>query len=142
MIPVGMEDSIDSFSTLVVAETSWRQYASLALISCVLLDIVLGSPFANMVMKPMRDAQEALQEAQGAQDEEGRKRERVNTELVAQEAIDKAQNALELRRYLDEQKSDWDRMEEMKKKLDADMDDLDADLEAREASLAKRRDKD
>lgn len=136
-----------SFSTLVMAgDSSWRQYVSLAVIAGVLIDIVLGSPLANMLLKPMRGDQEEEgddtgegKKASGAKNDITRSKERIDSEQVAKAAIDRAQNALELRRFLDERKTDWDRMEDMKRKLDAEMQDLDEDLQAREESLAKRR---
>lgn len=125
-------------------ETTWRQYVSLALIAGVLLDIVLGSPLANTLLKPMRGEDEAdseVEEGIGRAADPGRRKskERIDSEQVAQAALDKAQNALELKRFLDESKTDWDRMEEMKRKLDARMDELDEDLAAREETLAQKR---
>lgn len=108
--------------------------------------LVLGSPLANMLLKPMRGDQEEEgddtgegKKASGAKNDITRSKERIDSEQVAKAAIDRAQNALELRRFLDERKTDWDRMEDMKRKLDAEMQDLDEDLQAREESLAKRR---
>jgi uncharacterized protein YlxP (DUF503 family) len=42
-------------------------------------------------------------------------KERIDSEKVAQEALD----------YLEEQKTDWDRMEEMRKKMDQQMAEMD-----------------
>jgi wobble nucleotide-excising tRNase len=55
-------------------------------------------------------------------------KERVDSEQVAQAALDKARNTLELRDYLDKQKTDWDRMEEMRKKMDQQVAELDQNL--------------
>ena len=41
--------------------------------------------------------------------------ERIDTVTVAQAAVQKAKNALELRKYLDENKTDKDRMEDLRK---------------------------
>jgi hypothetical protein len=133
-----------SYSSLTLAaEESWRQYVPLVVAVAVIIDILLGSPLANMAMKPLRgDLEEGGEDdaAGGAGRRVNRSRERIDTDQVAKAAIDRAQNALELRRFLDERKTDWDRMEDMKRKLDSDMQDLDEDLATREESLAKRRD--
>jgi hypothetical protein len=55
-------------------------------------------------------------------------KERVDSEQVAKAALDKARNTLELRDYLDKQKTDWDRMEEMRKKMDRQVVELDQNL--------------
>lgn len=57
-------------------------------------------------------------------------KERIDSEKVAQEALDKARNTLELRNYLEEQKTDWDRMEEMRKKMDQQMAEMDQQKKA------------
>jgi hypothetical protein len=132
-----------SSSLTLAAEETWRQYVPLIVAVAVIIDILLGSPLANMALKPMRGDLEGGEEDDKAAGKKGlvnRSRERVDTEGVAKAAIDRAQNALELRRFLDERKTDWDRMEDMKRKLDSEMQDLDEDLAAREESLAKRRD--
>lgn len=131
----------ESFSSITLAEESWRQYVSLVVIGAVLIDILLGSPLANLALKPLRpnDGKETEQPSKDAQAkiEINKSRERIDSDKVAKAAIERAQNALELRRFLDERKTDWDRMEDMKRKLDAEMQVLDADLKAREASLNK-----
>lgn len=144
MSPVDFEAS---FSTLVVADdSSWRQYVSLALIAGVLVDILLGSPLANALLKPLKGGDESQNDSTDTTDNRKKRaadsieksKERIDSERVAKAAIERAQNALELRRFLDEQKTDWDRMEEMKRKLDSEMQVLDADLQARQAELSKK----
>lgn len=126
-----------SSSSLVIAAESWRQYVAAAVIFGVVLDIVLGSPLANTVLKPLRP--EEMEEDKSPSPVVDRSKERINTEQFAKDAMERAEGALELRRYLEERKTDFDRMEDLKRKLDSDMQDLDADLQAREESLAKRR---
>lgn len=58
-------------------------------------------------------------------------KERIDSEQVAQEALDRARNSMELREYLEAQKTDWDRMEEIRKKMDEEMAELDETLEKR-----------
>ena len=53
-------------------------------------------------------------------------KERIDSEQVAQEALDRARNSLELREFLDQQK---DPIEEAQKALDKQMADLDETLE-------------
>jgi len=47
---------------------------------------------------------------------------------------------LELRNYLDSRKSDWDKMEEMKKGLDQSMQKLDDELDAKQRAFDSRND--
>jgi hypothetical protein len=170
----------------VVSYQEWRQYVSLAIVAGVLVDILLGSPLANALLKPLRDAQEQPPE-DGDSEKSGkrglsnteRSKERIDTEKFAQAAIDRyvyppslygrvreavslsflltlfahwfallcsalsffnrANNALELKKYLENRKTDWDRMEEMKRNLDKSMQDLDEDLETRQKLLDERK---
>ncbi|KAL3920877.1 MAG: hypothetical protein SGILL_003042 [Bacillariaceae sp.] len=131
----------------MTAAAEWRQYVSLALVAGVLLDIVLGSPIANMALKPLKDAQEGLSDDDNSDTAElkaatqalQKSKERIDTDSVAQAALDKANNTLELKRYLEEQKSDWDKMEELKRDLDQKMLDLDDDLERRQETLDSKK---
>ena len=125
---------VDS-SSLVVAET-WRQYVPLVVSVGIIIDILLGNPLANAVLKPMRPEEES---DETDKDEKPRSKSRIDAELIAQQALDKANNTLELRKYLEDSKTDYDRMEEMKKKLDASMQDLDEDLAARQSRLDERK---
>lgn len=125
---------VDS-SSLVVAE-SWRQYVPLIVSLGIIVDILLGNPLANAVLKPMRPEEEG---DENDKEERPRSKSRIDAELIAQQALDKANNTLELRKYLEDSKTDYDRMEEMKKKLDASMQDLDEDLAARQSKLDERK---
>lgn len=129
------------FSSILLADQSWRQYVSLVVIAGVLIDILLGSPLANSLLKPMKgdQATEDAEVEKKAQSPRDKSRERIDSEAVAQAAIARAEGALELRKFLDERKTDWDKFEEMKRKLDSDMESLDSDLERRQAELAKKR---
>jgi len=53
-------------------------------------------------------------------------KERVDTEAIASKTLDKARGMLELREYLEANKSDEQRYEEMRKKLDKQMEDFDS----------------
>jgi hypothetical protein len=45
-------------------------------------------------------------------------KERVDTEAIAKEALDKANNAIGLRDYLERNKTDKDRMEQLQREID------------------------
>jgi hypothetical protein len=139
-----IDSTAASTTSLTIASEEWRQYLSLAVVAGVLLDILLGSPLANAVLKPLRGAQEVLtkegNDGGDMNNSSGRARskERIDSEKVAQQAIDKAQNMLELKNYLESRKTDWDRMEDMKRNLDKTMQDIDDDLKARQEFLDKQ----
>ncbi len=126
---------VDSSSILVSTE-SWRQYVPLIVSVGIIIDILLGNPVANAVLKPMRPEEET---DESEKNEKPKSKARIDAELVAQQALDKANNTLELRKYLEESKTDYDRMEEMKRKLDASMQDLDEDLAARQNAIDERK---
>jgi len=138
-------------SSAVAAESSpesWRQYVPLGVSLCVITDILLGSPAANSVLGVIQSQADEKANGGGSSDDEtgtplemlqraaaGKpnrsnlyKRdpnERVDTAAVAQKALDKAAMTSELRRYLDEKKSDMDKIQEIQKELDQSMADFD-----------------
>lgn len=140
-----------SSSMLVSSETeSWRQYVPLVVSVAVIIDILLGSPLANLALGPMRRASEkgATGSDNNAQDSNDdvaaggslfsslggnggggkvvdKSKERVDSEAIAQAAIDKARNTLELKRFLEENKTDEQRYEEVRKKIERQMEELD-----------------
>jgi len=117
---------------------SWRQYVPLAVSCLVILDILLGSPAANLVMAPLREAKTQ----QGDDDEADgfglsgsmkkprniplseKKKERVDSDAIAMAALEKARNSKELRDYLERTKTEADKMEDMRKKIDKQMADM------------------
>lgn len=111
-------------SSLLVAEVeSWRQYVPLAVSGLVILDIALGSPAANAILgkvmkPPTEDDFESGKPTTNP-------KERVDSKQVAQAALDKASSSLELRKFLDERKTDYDKMEDLKRKMDEDMEKFD-----------------
>lgn len=110
----------------------------------VIGDILLGSPLANMIMAPMRPGNREDEETvleKKSRPKVDTSKERIDTEKYAQAAINKARNTLELRQFLDERKTDWDKMEDMKKKLDADMQDWDEGHANRNADFQNRKSK-
>lgn len=141
----------------MVATESWRQYIFPIVTAGVLIDIVLGSPLANSVLAPLRgDAEAAIDDEGGAEQQSafgalmgggGNKfdktklKERVDSEQIADAAIARARNSLELRKYLDDRKTDYDRMEEIKKQLDEGMQDFDSGYEANAKRLSAEMEK-
>jgi GrpB-like predicted nucleotidyltransferase (UPF0157 family) len=108
----------------------------------VIIDILLGNPLANMALAPMKRASEkgatgdsddnttsvgggrSLFSAMGGGSAVDKSKERVDTEAIAQAALDKARNTLELRNFLEENKTNEQRYEEMRKKIDRQMDEF------------------
>jgi len=130
-------------SSILLAEESWRQYVPLAVSVLVIFDILLGSPLLNLIVAPMKrqaegdstDTKDGMFGATSQKQPRVNPKERIDSEQVAQQALDKARNSLELRQYLDAQKTDWDRMEEIRKKMDQDMADLDKTLAEKRQQL-------
>ena len=154
-INLNLVPEISSFdSSLVLSESteSWRQYVPLVVSVGVIIDILLGSPLANLALGPMRRASEKGATGDSAQDgsdngggggslfstfgsdNDGGKvvvdksKERVDSEAIAQAALDKAMGTLELRRFLEDNKTDEQRYEEVRKKIDSQMDELDESM--------------
>ena len=105
-----------------------RQYVPLVVILGVLVDIVLGSPLANSVLKPMRDASGLVEDALvDASDVPAmtKYKERVDSEAIAREAYDQAMGVKDLREYLEKNKTEKQKMEELRSKIDRQlMDDM------------------
>lgn len=130
----GVNDAIISMqsSSIQISETeSWRQYVPLVVSLLVITDILLGSPAANAVLSIIRPKEEGQSEdvssaspfqtlfgnnvkAKPAKD----LKERIDSMAVAQQALDKAAATTELRKFLDESKSDMEKMRDVQKKLD------------------------
>lgn len=120
-------------SLQIAAETdSWRQYVPLIVSLLVITDILLGSPAANAVLSVARKpAEQALDDNNAAAADatttpaDRDLRERVDTMAVAQAALDKASATTELRKFLDESKSDMEKMRDVQSKLDAQLREFD-----------------
>ena len=63
----------------------------------------------------------------GVDGRSGRGKERVDSEAIARATLNKAINTLELKRFLEENKTDEQRYEEVRKKIDRQMSELDVD---------------
>jgi len=116
----------DQGAALFLAETeSWRQYVPLVVSVGVIGDILLGSPLANLALAPMKRA--TLGDEEGGEVGTSTKRkkrirnknERVDTDAIGKAAVERARNSMELRKFLEENKTDKDKYEDMRKKIDA-----------------------
>lgn len=123
-------------------EESWRQYVPLVVSVGVIIDILLGSPLANLALGPMKRASEkgsgkdsdnnnsaggnSLFSAFGNDNLSAvnKSKERVDSEAIAQAAVDKARNTLELKRFLEENKTNEERYDEIRRKIDKQLDEL------------------
>mmetsp|Transcript_22767 Transcript_22767/g.21897 ORF Transcript_22767/g.21897 Transcript_22767/m.21897 type:complete len:221 (-) Transcript_22767:2-664(-) len=139
---------LSSSPSIVISEVeTWRQYVPLGVCCVVILDIVLGSPLANLALAPMKRASETdnndetndngsqslFSKLKQSTDMESppRSRERIDSKAVAQAALDKAMYSLELRNFLEDNKSDQQRLKETLEKLDNQMDLVDEELDKR-----------
>jgi hypothetical protein len=126
--------------------SSWRQYVTVAVIGLVLIDILLGSPVANSVLNKARrqDDGYAFPDQSAALDEEEESKEanrrrplpasripataakpRIDVDAYAKAALARAEGVTQLREYLESRKTDYDRMEDMKRRMDQKMEELD-----------------
>mmetsp|Transcript_27143 Transcript_27143/g.40094 ORF Transcript_27143/g.40094 Transcript_27143/m.40094 type:complete len:195 (-) Transcript_27143:27-611(-) len=115
----------------------WRQYVGLGVSLFVIVDIVLGNPFANAILAPIKDQAEEGQKGGGGEQSKRRRAERVNSEKIAREAIEQASFAKELRQYLAENKTDQQKIEEMRAEMDSNFKKVDRDLRERQEKLEK-----
>jgi len=126
----------DDASSIVVAAAAesggWRQYVPLVVSLGVITDIALGRPLANAVMAPLQGIQDELKKPQ---DESARRKERVDTEAIAQQALNQAYASMELRDFLERNKTDEQRMQEIRNKMDREMSQVDQVLKDRQAKL-------
>jgi hypothetical protein len=126
---VGNVDDAATFQAVTSPGSSWRQYVPLVVTTFVLLDIVLGSPAANSVLKIVQkrvdeqDQQESSNSSLTAassslQQQQPQSKPRVNVDALVEQAMAKAENAQSLRAYLDSRKTDQDRMREIRRQQD------------------------
>jgi hypothetical protein len=121
---------------------SWREYVPLVVSGLVLVDVAMGRPIVNAIMKPLSPQS---MDSSGMDDnagmlqsdtEQGRKRkERVDTERIAKEALEQAYASRDLRKYLEETKSDAQRLQEIRQGMDAQLKQIDYKLEQRRKEL-------
>jgi hypothetical protein len=110
LVPRPSEKKLSAFPPSLTDIAEWRQYVPLAVSVAVILDIVLGSPLANAVTSRLRpsateDAEERRSNNRETISQQRRSsKERIDSQKVAQEAIQKAQFTLELRSMLEAQR--------------------------------------
>jgi hypothetical protein len=144
----------DVADVVAVASSSWRQYVPVVVIGLVLIDILLGSPIANSVLNKARseaseDGGRRLDDNSMVRDDfpadtgasllwgsrgknQSKKRQtsysskpRIDVDAYAKAALERAEGVTQLRDYLESRKTDYDRMEDMKREMDRKMEELD-----------------
>jgi hypothetical protein len=82
---------------------SWREFVPLGVSALVLIDVAMGRPMVNTIMKTL-SSQSGMEDVEGVQsfsniEDSGRKRkERVDTERIAREALEQAYASRDLRK--------------------------------------------
>lgn len=115
---------LDVSSQLVVAASegeasSWRQYVPLVVSGAVIIDILLGSPVANTALRALNPKEESEEDTNKKHvSQTTSSKERIDSRKVADAAVQKAKYTLELRNYLESNKSDYDRMQDLKRQMD------------------------
>lgn len=133
-------------TSLLIAETeSWRQYVPLGVSLAVIVDILLGSPIANLALGPMRRASEKGSEGDDGdgmadllgqlQPKKRNTRARVDTNAIAQEAVDQAKATLDFMEYMEQNKSDDQRFAELRQQMDSQKRDVDKKLADRQKKI-------
>lgn len=114
-------------SSKEVAE--WRQYVPLVVSCLVILDILLGSPIANLALAPMKrqvdDNDNNTNKEVSTKEISSKKRERVDSDKVVQDALERSRNIRELRDYLETRKTDSDNISEVRRKFDNQLEKMD-----------------
>jgi hypothetical protein len=108
-----------SLSSSLSLPTIQPSYISLLIILLVLLDIVLGSPMANILLSPLKSqlSNDATNTNAVSSNNSSSSLERIDSQAVAQRALDKAMAVTQLRDYLESQKSDYDRIQDIQKQI-------------------------
>lgn len=119
---LSLTDIDTASSSLLLAEESWRQYVPLAVSALVIVDILLGSPAANSILSLGKDKEESEASEAPVVKTKG---ERVDSGEMANEALEKARNALEWQQYKEDTKREEDKMEDLRKKMDKQMREFD-----------------
>mmetsp|Transcript_8213 Transcript_8213/g.11735 ORF Transcript_8213/g.11735 Transcript_8213/m.11735 type:complete len:190 (-) Transcript_8213:239-808(-) len=128
-----LASNIATDSSLLIATESWRQYVPLVVSLGVIVDILLGSPLANTVMAPLRPPEDG--EGEIGSKATTNPKERIDSAKVAQAALDRARNSMELRNYLEANKSDEQKYDDIRKQIDKLEQDLDDNLDSFQDSL-------
>jgi len=127
---------VDQSAAILLAEgvESWREYVPLGVSLLVITDILLGNPIANLALAPMRKATLGDDDDDSDGDSTTPKKkkfvknpnERVDTDALGAAAVQKARYSMDLRTFLEENKSDEDKYEDMRKKINAQAQEFDS----------------
>ena len=118
---------------MLAEQESWRQYVPLTVSLLIILDIVLGSPLANSVLSLVRPKEEQQQQDDNNDTTTNKdnkinimtKGERIDSSLIATQALERARNALEYQAQRDKYMTDEQRIDRLRKKMDDQLRDLD-----------------
>jgi hypothetical protein len=139
-LDVGAESVAETAAAAV--SSAWRQYVPLVVSGAVIVDILCGSPLANSVLGRVRPPQSSDTDANGSRNSNSNQNnrrssaERIDSNKVAQEALQRAQYSLELRQFLQDRQSDADVYRDKQRQLEA----LEAELERNQARLQDQMD--
>ena len=123
---------------------SIRQYIPLGVSVLVIIDILLGSPVANGILNQLRPATTDTTNKGSNNDATTREspnnniplsKERIDSQKVAQDAIQRARYTLELRAFLDAQR---DPVVELQRKMDQQAADLERNQNNLQAALQQQ----
>jgi hypothetical protein len=104
---------------VVLRATEWREYVPLIVSGAVIIDIVAGSPFVNAVMSFARPKEDIATVKDNDKDETGNQtKERIDTKKVAAAAVERAQSVVAVRQMLEDNKTDWDRIKDLQRKVE------------------------
>lgn len=123
-------------SSLILSDdsNSWRDYVPLVVSILVIIDVLLGRPVANSILAPLQGVKEELAPPTAA-DEAQRRRERIDSSKIAQDALDLAYGSIETRDWLEKNKSAEQRMNDMRSTMDSQMEQVDRTLEETQKKL-------
>jgi hypothetical protein len=107
---------------VVVLHAEWREYVPLIVSGAVIIDIVAGSPLVNAVMSFARPKETVEDNDQASYDDDtttgNQPKERIDTKKVAAAAVERAQSVVAVRQMLEDNKTDWDRIKDLQRKVE------------------------
>jgi hypothetical protein len=112
---------MDGAGVVVLQATEWREYVPLIVSGAVIIDIVAGSPFVNAVLsfaRPKDDIATIEDNDKTNYDDETTGKERIDTKKVAAAAVERAQSVVAVRQMLEDNKTDWDRIKDLQRKVE------------------------
>jgi len=124
-----------SYGFQIATVESWREYVPLVVSCFIILDILLGSPAANLILAPMKRATDDANGTGGNENEKSDDKsslirdpnERIDSGAIAQSVLEKANDFMERTKNLEENKTAEQRYEEIRRKIDAQVEELDSE---------------